>query len=860
MIKYILSLGLCLMMSIMAWSQDKEVIEYEIYVRGACGMCAERIEETAIKKGRAEEASYNIDSQILTVSIDEKKISITDVQWEIAQAGHATGNFDVPSEVYSDLPLCCQYDDPDNVHAQEKAALEEESDASDGIYLSFIEGYIYEEENGKKSPLIGATINLGETTIGTTTDIDGYFSINNEDIKATELNISYIGYDTQVYTISADGIIEIVLQKGVKTQAVDIVYKKRTTEVSFIKPLNVEQITREELCKAACCNLSESFETNPSVDVAFPDAITGTRTIQMLGLASPYVQITRELLPDVRGMSTIYGLSMTPGPWIEGIQLIKGAGSVVNGYESIAGQINVTLKEPDAGERLFLNGYINNGGRMEINANARHELSENVSTGFLVHAKQMQIAHDRNGDGFTDMPQEEDFVIAHRWKFKRKKNLMGQVGIKYSSLNHEGGFHDHFSGASDDHDNHWRMYSRTDHIDLWGKLGYIFPEKSQNSIGLQVNTSYHKQDAEFGFQLNNNEQKSLYLNLTYQNILANDHVLRAGITYHHDDVFERIGKAGFFDRNESIPGAYLEYAFKDLDNKFTIIPGIRADHHNQYGMMIVPRLHAKYNFGEKSIFRLTAGRGWRTASIFAENLGLFSTQRRVEIMPSDEDNPYGLDAEVAWNFGINYTQGFDLGQREMILSIDAYRTSFENQIIVDYETPTVVSFYNLGGESYSNSVQAKIEYGLFDNFDIRMAYRMFDVQKTFGGEVLEAPLVAKHRAFINLAYKTKSDWHVDATLNWNGDKRLPNTRPNPAKYQRPDRSPSYFLLNAQIMKRWGKSVDIYLGGENLLNFRQTDAIIAADDTFGQYFDASMVWAPLFGRNVYLGFRYNMPYI
>ena len=854
-------LGMLICLSITLSAQQKELVEYEVYVKGACGMCSERIEETAIKKGGAEQASYDLETQMLTVTIDENKVSITGVQWEIAQAGHATGSHEVPVDVYNDLPLCCQYDDPNNPHKMGDAdhmGLEIEP-LEETVYLSLIEGYIYGQDGDVKEPLIGANVTLGDSGVGETTDSNGYFSIDNSEVKATEVSFSYIGYDTQVHELTQDGIIEVVLFQGVKTEEVDIVYKKRTTEISFIKPLNIEQITREELCKAACCNLSESFETNPSVDVAFPDAITGTRTIQMLGLASPYVQITRELLPDVRGMSSIYGMSMTPGPWIEGIQLIKGAGSVINGYESIAGQINVDLKKPEAGERLFLNGYVNNGGRIELNANTRQELSEYVSTGFLLHAKQMQAAHDNNGDGFTDMPMEKDFVVSNRWKFDRKKNFLGQLGIKYSNLNHEGGYHDHFSGASQDHANHWRMNSDVQRWDLWGRVGHIFPEKSQNSIGLQVNAVYHKQNSEFGFQLNNNEQKSLYLNLTYQNIISDSHILRGGVSYHHDDVFERIGKSGIYDRNESVPGAYVEYTYKQANNKLSIIPGLRIDHHNQYGTMIVPRLHAKYNFAEKTIMRLTAGRGWRTASIFAENIGLFSTQRRVEIAQTNADNPYGLDAEVAWNMGLNLTQGFDIGRREMIISIDAYRTDFSNQIIVDYETPTVVSFYNLDGQSYSNSFQVKVEYELFDDFDIRTAYRLFDVKKTFDGELLQAPMVAKHRAFVNMAYKTSSDWHIDATLNWNGQKRLPNTSSNPEKYRRPDYSPNYFLLNAQIMKRWNDVVDIYLGGENLLNYKQTDAIIAADDAFGQFFDASIVWAPLFGRNIYLGFRYNLAY-
>ncbi|MDA8693474.1 TonB-dependent receptor, partial [Saprospiraceae bacterium] len=687
-------------------------------------------------------------------------------------------------KVYNDLPLCCQYNDPNNVHNVDLTNEEPDANVA-SMYLSYIEGYIYGmNDDGAKEPLIGANVILGHSGVGTTTDVNGYFSIDNSEIKATHLDFSFIGYETQHFDVKEDGIMDITLSQGVSMEEVVIKYKKRTTEVSFIKPLNVEEITREELCKAACCNLSESFETNPSVDVSYPDAVTGTRMIQMLGLAGPYVQITRELLPDVRAMSSIYGLSMTPGPWIESIQLIKGTGSVVNGYESIAGQINVELKKPQFGERFFLNGFANNGGRFEINANARHQLSENVYTSLLVHGKTMQEAHDNNGDGFTDMPIEEDYVISNRWYFDKVNNMMGQVGVKLSSLNHEGGFHDHFSGENVDHLSHWRMFSDTKRVEVWSKIGYIFPNKSQNSIGLQLSGTYTDQESEFGFSIYNNEQKSAYANLIYQNIIGDNHTLRTGFSYNLDDITERVAKAGFFDRYESVPGVFAEYTYTDSENKFAVIPGLRVDKHNNYGTFVTPRLHAKYNFSEKSIMRMTAGKGWRTASIFAENLGLFSTNRIVNIESNGTDTPYGLQAEEAWTFGLNLTQGITIGLRELILSVDAYRTHFDNQIVVDYETARRVSFYNLEGQSYSNSIQFKVEYELVEDLTIRMAYRLFDVKTTFDGDLLEKPLVSRHRAFVNMAYKTKNDWHFDATVNWNGSKRLPDTSDNPIEFQR----------------------------------------------------------------------------
>ncbi len=837
--------------------QAQNIAEYSFPVEGLCGMCKETIEKTALGPGGADAASYDLASNILTVSIDHDKVQVSGVRWELAQAGYDNGDFTAPEEAYSNLPGCCQYR-METSHVLDEVGLSEEQ-LVNMSYVPEIDGYLYElDDNGNKVPLIGATVTLSSTPeTGTTSDENGYFIIDNSTAHAASIDIQYVGYETQTVYIDQHKVYDIVLSDGHQLDAVEITYRKRTTEISFVNTLNTEKITREELCKAACCNLSESFETNPSVDVSYSDAVTGARQIQMLGLAGPYVQIGRELIPDVRGLSSIYGLSMTPGPWIEGIQLIKGVGSVVNGYESITGQINVELKKPEAGELLFINGYVSNGGRIELNANGRRQVTKNISSSLLLHGKTMQNAHDRNGDLFTDMPFEKDFVIANRWKYLNpESNFVAQLGLKMSSLNHKGGFHDHFSGEDVDHENHWRMNNNTNRYEAWAKIGYVDQDNPAISIALQMSAVRHDQESSFGFDDFDAIGNYFVSNLIFQYIPEESHTLRAGLSYQLDDVYEFVQKINVFERFESVPGAYAEYTFKK-ENKFSVIPGIRADYHNNYGLIVTPRLHAKYNFSDNSVVRLVGGKGWRTASIFAENLALFSTNRVVSIQAENdkEETPYGLEAEVAWNYGINYTQGIDIGGRDWILSMDFYRTDFQNQIVTDYETPTEVSFYNLDGQSYSNSFQAKIEVPVSKRFDVRAAYRIFDVKTEFQDVGLrQKPLVAKHRAFINGAYKTDNDWFFDATVNWNGAKRLPSTASNPLEFRRPDVSPDFVLVNAQIMKRWGDKWDVYLGAENLLNYKQRDAIIGAEDPFGQYFDASLVWAPLFGANVYLGFR------
>ena len=443
----------------------QELVEYSFEVKGTCAMCKERIEQHALEVGIASTAEWDVDTKILVVSIDESVTSINFLRNALAEVGHDNGNFQAPDEVYDNLHECCKY--------RPEVAL--------------VEGYIFAMEDGIQVPLIGASINFENTAKGTTTDALGYFQIPNpENYEA--LAVSYIGFEDQSVPIK-EGIMEVTLADGVELDVVEISYREKTSRISFVNPLNVESISREELTKAACCNLSESFETNPSVDVSFNDAVTGTKQIQLLGLAGPYVQITRELMPDVRGLNSLYGLNSIPGPWIQNIQLIKGTGSVVNGFESITGQINVELKKPDQDEILHVNGYINNGGRLELNSNFRTSITDKLSTGVLIHGKSLRHPHDRNDDGFTDMPMENNFIVANRWRIESDFGLLAQVGVKYTSIHNSGGYHDHFTGVSKAHETHWRMNTDIRRLDLWSKVGYIWPSNPERSCLLYTSPS-----------------------------------------------------------------------------------------------------------------------------------------------------------------------------------------------------------------------------------------------------------------------------------------------------------------------------------------------------------------------------------
>ncbi|NND34605.1 MAG: TonB-dependent receptor [Saprospiraceae bacterium] len=718
-----------------------------------------------------------------------------------------------------------------------------------------VEGIVLSEDE-QDLPLVGANIFWLGTTMGVTSEIDGTFRIAPIE-NSSQLVVSYIGYQNDTVSVSSGVPLVIKLSAGNTLDEVEVVHRKKATEFSFLDPIKVEQINEKELLKAACCNLSESFETSPSVDVAFTDAITGTRQIQMLGLAGPYIQITRESMPYIRGLSSLYGLTAVPGTWVSGMQLNKGTGAVANGFESIAGQINIEMRKPTGDDKMYLNFYADEGARFEGNLNLSQEIDDQWATALLLHGKFNHRSMDRNDDGFLDNPLSDHFIALNRWQYRGNNGMRFQFGIAGTYINDVGGqtsFEPERDALSD---RHWGMKLNLNRLEGWVKLGKVYEALPWRSWAIQLSGSKHEQDSYFGQRDYQASQNSLYANILYQSIIGNtNHQVLMGLSMQYDDFDETFQDASF-DRSESVPGGFFEYTYGGHE-KFSLVAGLRGDYHNAYGFFATPRLHLRYAFNDQVVWRASLGRGQRTANILAENNGLMAANRRFNINSETTGNPYGLDPEIAWNAGTNVVYTFQSHQRPGSISVDFYRTEFQNQIVIDLDqNAQEVNFYNLDGQSFSNSFQLQLDYEVATRLDARLAYRWYDVKTTYNGDLLDKPLISKQRLFFNLGYATGNDWSFDYTINWQGPKRIPFTGSNPKEYQLADSSPGFVVMNAQISKRWREKFEVYLGGENLLNYRQKNPILASDDPFGPYFDSSLTWGPIFGRNIYMGMRYRI---
>ncbi len=733
-----------------------------------------------------------------------------------------------------------------------------------------IKGVVVEKtKKDKLVPIQLATVYWANSTINTYTDSNGIFRIPHTE-EHKYLVVSFIGYQSDTIEITPQNMnnIQVVLktEATLKLSEVEVTAETKSMTIDRLSGIKANIMTEKELFKAACCNLSESFETNPAIDVTYSDAVTGTKQIQMLGLAGNYTLITAENLPAVRGLASSYGLGYLPGSWIESIQVTKGIGSVANGYESITGQINVELRKPEGKDRVFANVYANQQGRYEANLVVTQKVNSKWSTALLMHSSTRNQKLDQNKDGFVDMPTGYQHNIINRWKYSNGKGLEGQIGVKALVENRIGGS-TKYNGESQTEsilNNAYGVNIATERFEVFGKTGYVFPQEKYKSIGFMWSALTHKQNSFFGESAINSREQSVYANLIFQSIIGNTHhKYRTGFSFLHDIYSEQISSpnlnfSGNVGRVENVPGAFFEYTWT-VNDKWLVIGGLRGDYHNLFGFFATPRINARYDRGDGTVLHFTAGRGQRTANIFAENMQLLVTSRQF-VLPANwqTQSAYGLQPEVAWNMGVSLTTDVKIGRRYATLEADLFSTQFQNQVVVDLDNSArQVSMYNLKGKSFANSAQLQISYEPIRRLETRIAYRYYDVRTQYQSGTLQRYLLSPHRAFINVAYKTRKKWVFDVTLNWFGPKRLPTTEDNPEDLQLGKKSPGFAMVNAQITKSIGKKWEVYTGIENAFDFRQTRLIVDPSNPFGSNFDASIVWGPVQGRMIYVGARFRI---
>lgn len=722
-----------------------------------------------------------------------------------------------------------------------------------------IEGFVFEVVEGKQVPIENASVFFKNSKMGTTTCDAGTFYFKLPKDLPDTLIIRVFGYHPDTIPVAKNEWrlnLQIQLFSSNLLEEVVIKQKRANSTISRVDPRSTEYLSAGELKKAACCNLSESFETNATVDVNLTDGISGAKKIAMLGLDGAYTQIQFENIPILQNLEQPYGLLSIPGTWINGIQITKGSGTVVNGYESMAGLINLEYHQPDDTDLLFLNGYASSQGRAELNVQAATKINEKWSAALFVHGNTAYLEYDRNDDGFRDIPVGEELAIFNRWKYKGD-DFIAQFAVKGNLSEKNAGQLGYNRNDQWGYNPIYGVGIINKHLSMYAKTGWTFKDSPWRSVGVVYNFKHHELDAVFGRRYFNGQEQKGYVNVMYEDILGSTmHVIKTGASLMYNDLNQSLRDSltyGDFqqgiNRTEIVPGVYGEYTYTGL--RSTAVAGLRYDQHNMYGGQLSPRFNWKYSLTEKQDFRFTIGRGFRVPNYITDNFALLATN--VPWVVQGELTP-----EISWNIGASWLYDFKMFNRKAVISADVYRTQFENQIIADRdEDPTKIIFTNLNGTSFSNVFQIDFRFEPIKNFEIKSAYKFLDVKATMGGELMQRMMIPQHRGFVNAAYTTRNNrWEFDLTASVFSAKRLAPVVLPDGNVSTNNRGEAVPMLSGQITHKF-KKFEVYLGGENLLDYRIKDALVDPSNPFGEYFDATRVWAPIAGVNIYAGFRFSL---
>lgn len=698
---------------------------------------------------------------------------------------------------------------------------------------------VVKDQNG--SVLIGANVVWIGTNYGTSTDANGSFVLERRPNMNT-IVVSFVGFDND--TISCEGLdfVEVTLSGEITLDDV-VVKAQRPGRMRARGAENIEILTNTELCRAACCNLGESFSTNPSVDVNYTDAATGAKQIKLLGLSGSYVQMLTENVPAFRGAAAPFSLGYIPGTWMQSIQVSKGAATVKNGYESITGQINVEYLKPQSDEELDVNLFLDSHMKIETNIEGNYHFNDALSTGLLAHYENMWMEHDGNDDGFMDMPKVQQFDFMNRWMYKKDRYIM-QTYVKALKEDRKGGqmedAHNHVKVAGNQL---YRINIESERYEGVVKNAYIFDEVHNTNVALILSGSIHKMNSLYGLKTYDVDNNNAYAQLMFETEFTPRHSISTGLSFNHDCFDERwtlvpdLVKAP----DENIVGAYAQYTF-NLDDKLVLMAGMRGDHSDLYGTFFTPRAHVKWAPCDLLKLRFSAGKGYRTPRPMLDNHTLLASSRNIIV-----DN--NLKQEEAWNYGATASFDIDIFEKCLIINLEYYYTNFTNQVVTDLDSDAhKVRFSNLDGISFSHTFQIDATYPFFEGFSLLGAFRYNDVKTTVNGVLREKPLTSRYKGLMTATYKTPLEiWQFDVTMQVNGGGRMPDGFGT---------FDAYPILNAQILRwfRWG---NIYIGGENLTNFKQKNPIVGCHDPWGDNFDATMIWGPVDGIMVYAGIKWKL---
>ena len=679
---------------------------------------------------------------------------------------------------------------------------------------------------------------------------------------------------------------------------VQVVQRRKAVTKSRTSAFDTEKLSADQLCTAACCNLSESFENSASVDVAYADAATGAKQIRLLGLSGTYVQMLSENTPGVRGLAQTFGMEYIPGPWMNSIQVSKGTSSVINGYEAMTGQINVEFLKPQTADHLTINAMLSRETHAELNLIGAWDVDERCSSALFAHGQVMGLEFDHNKDGFVDMPKNYQANVMNRWYIK-DGDYTGQVLVRGLYDLRQGGQTAAAQQAEREANRvPYNINLRTCRLDGFIKNGYVIDHDRNMSVGIIVAASLHNQGNRYAWNTWNATQTNAYLNAIFQTNFEDEvrdpeddheHKLSAGLSFNYDRLTEESTIYGvnpitqmpdLYITNEFTPGIFAEYTYMFQD-KVTLLAGLRLDGSNRYGIFVTPRMNIRYAPFEWWTLRGSVGLGYRTPYYLADNAGYIVSNRNWQKWDWIENTSIRWQddshMERAVNAGATMTFYIPIGKRELQLSAEYYYTRFLDGVIADIDRDRhAVYLYNIRDnvhhrslQSFAHNWQIEASMEILRGWTMTAAFRYTDTrQSTFNTEanefqVREKPLQNRFKGIITTSYQTPlKKWQFDFTAQFNGPGRMPDG------FILPTDDRQYYVSDGVIYHKWYpqllaqitkyfRTCSIYVGAENMTNYTQNRPIVSAEDILSPDFDASQVWAPTHGWKLYIGFRWAL---
>jgi outer membrane receptor for ferrienterochelin and colicins len=716
-------------------------------------------------------------------------------------------------------------------------------------------GTVFSVAEGDTLPLPHAHVRLAGSTKGTIADESGRFSLELNKGEDALLIVSHVGFESDTIRVEPGGTLAIVVYRIHTFDEVSVSGERKATSIAPIE-IKTEVISRKELLKAPCCDLSGCFSTNTSVEPAVTDVIVDTKELRMIGLSGVYTQILLDNVPSLMtGLNHAHGLSALPGTLIDRIYVVKGINSVLQGYDAISGQVNVLLRDRNDPESFHLNSFANSmleklvTGYMSASVGSWHTL-------IAAHTAQPGRDFDADGNRFLDAPRVTRYGLYNKWELQNDDNgFLTRGAVSYFDEERVGG-QSGFDPASNPATA--AIYGQTivnRRLQFYDKSEILIPDAGK--LNVHVAAGVHRQESRYGATLYDATQRQAYGDVAYVHPVSEEHTLTTGASFSWMRIAEEIGftanplgktYAGSRADVESVPGIFVEDKFRFFDDMLTVIAGLRADFHNTMGTFFTPRLFAKLDPLENTVLRFSIGTGSRHARIFSENTSLLASWRDIVVDAS-------LRRESALNIGGSLTQYYAIAGLSGALIIDAYQTRFTGQVIADYDSdPSRILFRNLDVPSVANHLLVELTQDVTDELDLKTAYAFTDAYEDRADGHRTIPFRSRH-SFLGFA-----SWDIpaiDASLNasfeWHGPQRLPDTRSYPVEYQIPRESEAFSLVQMQFTKFFA-GFELYMGVENLFDFRQRDPITNAAHPFERYFEPGFAWGPTKGRELFAGFR------